>query len=158
MLYATRFVSSLCFALVAACASAGDSQAPTGQPTVAPIPMMTVAPSPTIEAPAPTIKTPEPTLDLAALKLRLRETRAIGVFAKLALRNQLDDLLQQLRSHHLGAQKSNIANLRQAYESLVFKVLVQVGNGDPPLALTLSTSREAIWIILADPELFEAAS
>ena len=50
------------------------------------------------EAPPPVAKTPEPPLDVAALKARLRDTHAIGVFTKLALKNQVDDLLQQFRS------------------------------------------------------------
>lgn len=154
MLFATRIASFLCIAFATAYASAGDKQSSADPPRVA-ITMMIVAPD--YEAPSPLARTPQPPLDLAALKLRLRETRAIGVFAKLALRNQLDDLLQQFRSHHLGEQKSSVAALRQAYESLVFNVLAKVRDGDPPLARTISASREAIWIILADPEQFEAA-
>src|SRR4051812_3950538 len=44
------------------------------------------------EEPTAVAKKAEPTLDVAALKARLRSTEALGVLAKLALQNQMDDL------------------------------------------------------------------
>ncbi|MCK9382019.1 MAG: hypothetical protein M0P95_13280 [Sulfuritalea sp.] len=108
--------------------------------------------------PAPVAKTLEPPLDVAALKLRLRDTNAIGVLTKLALKNQVDDLLKQFRSRYLTGQKTSVANLRQPYDLLVLKVLTLIQDGDPPLARTISGSREAIWGILADPEQFKLVS
>lgn len=100
------------------------------------------------------VKKPEPPLDVAALKARLRNTNAIGVFTKLALKNQMDDLLKQFRAHYQSGQKSSVASLRQPYDMLVLKVLALVQDGDPSLARTILGSREAIWGILADPEKF----
>ena len=108
------------------------------------------------EAPAPVAKTLEPPLDVAALKARLRDTGAIGVFTKLALKNQVDDLLQQFRAHYQSGQKTSFASLRQSYNMLVLKVLSLLQDGDPSLARTISGSREAIWGILADPEKFSS--
>ena len=108
--------------------------------------------------PAPIARTLEPPLDVAALKLRLRDTNAIGVLTKLALKNQVDDLLKQFRSHYLSGQKTSVANLRQPYDLLVLKVLALIQDGDPLLARTISGSREAIWGILADPEQFKLVS
>ena len=104
----------------------------------------------------PVARTPEPSLDVAALKARLRDTDAIGVFSKLALKNQVDDLLQQFRTHHQSGQKAGVASLRQPYDMLVLKVLALLQDGDPSLARTISGSREAIWGILADPQKFNA--
>ena len=98
----------------------------------------------------------EPPLDVAALTARLRDTNAIGVFTKLALRNQMDDLLQQFRAHYQSGQTSGVAPLRQPYDMLVLKVLALVQDGDPTLARTISGSREAIWGILADRDKFNA--
>lgn len=100
------------------------------------------------------VKRLEPPLDVAALKARLRNTNAIGVFTKLALKNQMDDLLKQFRAHYQSGQKSSAASLRQPYDMLVLKVLALVQDGDPSLARTILGSREAIWGILADPEKF----
>ena len=107
---------------------------------------------------SPVAKKLEPPLDIAALKARLRETNAIGVFTKLALKNQVDDLLQQFRAHYLGGQKTSVAALRQPYDMLVLKVLALVQDSDPSLARTISGSREAIWGILADPEKFNSVT
>jgi len=110
------------------------------------------------DAPAPAAKAAVPPLDVTALKERLRETNAIGMFTKLALKNQVDDLLQQFRAHYLSGQKTDVAKLRQAYDMLVLKVLALIQDSDPALARSISGSREAIWGILADPVKFNSAS
>jgi hypothetical protein len=108
--------------------------------------------------PLPAARTPEPPLDVAALKARLRDTDAIGVFTKLALGNQVDDLLKQFRQHHQGGNKAGVAALREPYNILVLKVLALVQDSDPALARTLLASREAIWGILSDPEKFNSVT
>jgi hypothetical protein len=95
-----------------------------------------------------------PPLDLETLKMRLRETNAIGVFTKITLKNQVDDLLDQFRAYYQGRTKTSLAELRQAYDMLLLKVLSLLQDGDPPLARVIVTSREAIWGILADPAKF----
>lgn len=108
-------------------------------------------------APPAVAKALEPPLDVAALIARLRDTDAIGVFTKLALKNQVDDLLKQFRTHYQSGQQTNVASLRQPYNLLLMKVLALVQDGDPPLARSISGSREAIWGILADREKFNAS-
>jgi hypothetical protein len=93
-----------------------------------------------------------PTLDLTSLEQRLRETRSIGLFAKLSLKNQVDDLLDQTRAYYHAQGKPPPTALRQRYEGLLLKVISLLQDGDPPLAAAIATSREAIWGILADPE------
>jgi hypothetical protein len=110
------------------------------------------------EDPPPVASKLEPPLDVAALTARLRETNAIGVFTKLALKNQVDDLLKQFQAYHEGGQKTSIAPLRQPYDMLVLKVLSVVQDKDPSLARTIAGSREAIWGILADPEKFKSVA
>ena len=124
-----------------------------------------VPPAPRAKAPAKIAASPpavakklEPPLDVAALKARLRDTNAIGIFTKLALKNQVDDLLQRFRAHYGSGQKTGVAALRQPYDMLVLKVLALLQDSDPSLARTISGSREAIWGILADPEKFNAVT
>ena len=93
-------------------------------------------------------------LDLNALEQRLKDTRAIGVFTKLSLKNQVDDLLNELREFHKGSSKLAQPMLRQKYDLLIMKVLSLLQNGDPPLAAAIASSREAIWQILMDPDKF----
>jgi outer membrane biosynthesis protein TonB len=95
-----------------------------------------------------------PTLDLGSLEQRLKDTRAIGVFTKLSLKNQVDDLLSELRAFHSGSSKTPQAELRQKYDTLIIKVLTLLQNGDPQLATAVASSREALWGILMDPKKF----
>lgn len=107
-----------------------------------------VAPAPAKKPAAP------PPLDLDSLEKRLRETEAIGVFTKLTLKNQVDDLLDRFRAHYQGRIKTTLAELRQPYDLLILKVLTLLQDGDPPLANAILASREAIWGILSDPKKF----
>jgi hypothetical protein len=95
-----------------------------------------------------------PTLNLTDLEQRLRETRAIGVFAKLSLKNQVDDLLRAFRELYRVPNNRPSAELRQRYDLLLLKVLSLLQDGDPPLASAIASSKEAIWSILADPDKF----
>jgi hypothetical protein len=111
-------------------------------------PQLKTAQPKTAEASAPA------PLDLTALKQRLRDTNAIGVFTKLALKNQVDDLLDEFRGFYRGQLKITLPQLRQSYELLVQKVLALLQDSDPPLARDITASREAIWGLLADPQKF----
>jgi hypothetical protein len=95
-----------------------------------------------------------PTLDLAALKEQLKETRAIGVFTKITLKNQVDDLLQQFRDYYEGKAKVTMVQLRRSYDLLLMKVLSLLQDADQKLATAIVSSREAIWALLADPKKF----
>ena len=108
---------------------------------------------PAVAAAASAPPKPAP-LDLNSLEQRLKDTRAIGVFTKLSLKNQVDDLLSELRDFHKGSAKMSQSLLRQKYDLLIIKVLSLLQDGDPPLAMAISSSREAIWGILMDPDKF----
>jgi hypothetical protein len=110
------------------------------------------------ETPAPALAKPEapPPLDLKSLETRLKETKAIGVFTKLALKNQVDDLLDQFRAFYQGRLKTSLVELRRSYDLLVLKVLALLQDADPPLASAIAASRESIWGILSNPAKFAA--
>ena len=136
--------------------------AKAAQPVAAPARKAAAAPP---VASAPPAETPRketpvaiarpPTLDLGTLENRLKETKAIGIMSKLALKNQIDDLLARFRTAH--ASGGNVASLRQPYESLLGKVQSLL-DGDPKLANDVSASREAIWGVLTDPVKFRSLS
>jgi hypothetical protein len=108
--------------------------------------------------PSPSRQPVVPALDLKSLETRLRETKAIGVFTKLSLKNKVDDLLSQFREFHQGKGGSKLSELRQSYDLLMMKVLSLLQDSDPPLARDIVTSREAIWGLLADPAKFATLS
>ena len=151
----------------------------------APSPSLTVPPpAPTVPPPAPAVPPPAPAitsrsatakpppkesadpvaaapkaappLDLDALETRLKETKAIGLFTKLTLKNQIDDLLDRFRAFHQGRLEASLAELRQSFDRLVLKVLALLQDSDPPLAGAIVSSRESIWAILSNPARFAA--
>jgi hypothetical protein len=76
------------------------------------------------------------------------------MFTKLALKNQVDDLLDRFREHYATQVKTPVAELRPPYDRLLLKVLAAVQDDDPGLARAIVDSREPIWDILADPARF----
>jgi hypothetical protein len=129
------------------------ASAPKAQP-----PPAVAARAPKNEAPAAAVAkpAPPPALDLKSLETRLKETNAIGVFTKLTLKNQVDDLLDRFRGFYQGRIKTSLAELRHAYDLLVLKVLALLQDADPPLATAIAASRESIWGILSNPTKFSA--
>lgn len=144
-------------ALATSCATVADAPPTPAAPSATPAIV-----TPTVvgrKQPAKAVREvpkPAPTLDVAGLTARLRGTSAIGLFTKLALKNQMDDLLEQVRAQHQGGGASGVKTLRQPYDMLVLKVLAVLQDDDPSLAQIISGSREAIWAILADPVKFNA--
>jgi hypothetical protein len=96
------------------------------------------------------------TLDLKGLEQRLRDTQAIGLFTKLSLKNQVDDLLKQFKAYHQGQSRDNLEQLRRKYELLLMRVVSLLQDGDPALASAVLSSRDAIWGVLTDPKRFAA--
>ena len=119
---------------------------PHAPATAAPATASPAAPAAKVEAAAH--------LDLKGLERRLRSTSAIGLFTKLALKNQVDDLLTKFRTYHGGKQPPTLTDLRPNYELLIMKVQSLVQNDDPLLAGDVARSRETIWGVLADKTSF----
>jgi len=128
-------------------------EAPPAAPPVAASP----GPAPKVKSKAPVPEKPPapPPLDLTSLEKRLRETDAIGVFTKLTLKNQVDDLLDRFQAHYEGRAKSTVPELRQPFDLLILKVLSLLQDRDSSLAGAILASREAMWGILADPVKFQ---
>ena len=93
-------------------------------------------------------------LDLKALTQRLKETKAIGIFTKITLKNQVDDLLDRFREHYQGKAKLSMTDLRRSFDLLMMKVLSLLQDEDQALASAIVSSRETIWNMLADPKKF----
>jgi hypothetical protein len=120
-----------------------------------PVPATAAAAAATPPAAPSKAAAPQP-LDLKGLEQRLRDTRAIGLFTKLSLKNQVDDLLAQFKAFYQGSSGVTVGQLRQKYELLLMKVVTLLQDGDPALASAVSSSREAIWNVLTDPQKFAA--
>jgi len=132
------------------------TQKPATQPA-APVrrqPAPAPAPASAPRSVAPRAPAAPPALDLATLKAQLKDTKAIGVFTKITLKNQVDDLLDRFRAYYEGKAKFSMTELRRSYDLLMMKVLSLLQDDDQKLASLIVSSREAIWGLLADPKKF----
>ena len=109
-----------------------------------------------VPTPGPEPSTPKPQLDFKAMEQRLRNTSAIGVFTKLSIKNQVDDLMKAFRTYHSGRTPPTLDDLHQRYDGLLLKVVSLIQNDDPNLASSISASRSAIWERLSNRESFQA--
>ena len=128
---------------------------PPSKPATASPSARAPAPQAATKAAPPAAKTSvAPALDLKTLETQLKETKAIGLFTKIALKNQVDDLLDQFRDYYEGKTKLKMTDLRRSYDLLMMKVLSLLQDEDQKLASDIVSSREAIWSLLADPKKF----
>jgi hypothetical protein len=117
---------------------------------------------PVVRTPAPIARSSQPaappaaspTLDLNTLTKQLKETKAIGLFSKIALKNKVDDLLDEFRKYYQGKAGIGMTELRQSFNLLMMKLLSLLQDEDQTLASKIVSSREAIWDFLADPKKF----
>ena len=89
--------------------------------------------------------------DINALVARLRDTNAIGFFTKLALKNQIDDLMDRFRRFHAREEETPLERLRDQFNLLFMKVITLCQDGDPALGQEIAKGREILWGKLADP-------
>jgi hypothetical protein len=124
------------------------------KPQPKPAAVVPMEPAPASQVVPKVATAPAAPLDLKLLEARLRETGAIGVFTKLSLKNQVDDLLVRFRAYHKRQGTATLVELRRNYDMLMLKVLALLQDSDPSLARDIVRSRAAIWSILADPRKF----
>jgi hypothetical protein len=106
--------------------------------------------TPAASPPAPAA----PALDLTALKGALKSTKAIGVFTKISLKNQVDDLMKKFGDYYQGKSTTTMPELRRSYDLLIMKVVSLLQDSDKTLASEVVSSREPIWALLSDPKKF----
>jgi hypothetical protein len=96
------------------------------------------------------------TMDLDALKYGLRKSKAIGLFTKLELKSQVDDLMDDFDHYHRQDSGLSIDQLKDRFGLLLMKLLVLLQDGDPALHANIVNARAALWETLADPFQFAA--
>jgi len=130
--------------------SPAPSPEPPSPPRVTPAPPAAQPGPAAPPAPAPAPPASEAQLSLEELGARIKATPAIGTFSKLALKNDIDDLVDDLRGYHEHG-KGDLDDLHQRYEALVLKLLALLEDDEPELALALARSRNDIWSRLVNP-------
>jgi hypothetical protein len=98
---------------------------------------------------------PKGEFSVTNLVARIRGTDALGFFTKLALKNQIDDLLNQFREFHAGVNDTELSALNDRFNLLLMKVITLLQDDDPKLFQDIVSAREFLWTNLTDPEKFE---
>jgi len=79
------------------------------------------------------------------LKERLKNTDAIGFFTKLAIRNDIVDLMDNIKRYRKHAMlKAKMTEIRRSFDGLLLKIIALL-EGDPKLSRDLYVGRETIW-------------
>ena len=95
-------------------------------------------------------------IDVATLRVRLKDTSAIGLVAKLRLRSEIEDLVRDLAAFHAGHGPETLDGLHARYRDLVVQIATLLEQGDASLAHDLTESADQLWTRLADPGQFAA--
>jgi len=95
------------------------------------------------EGAAGTASTERP-FNMNALIERIKESHAIGVFTKLALRSDALDLIDLFKAYRQNANHITLHELRARFDGLLLKALALLDD-DPALSCDISMAREGIW-------------
>jgi len=93
-------------------------------------------------------------LDVATLRVRLKDTPAIGPVAKLRLKSEIAHLMTDLAAFHAGRSTETLDGLHARYCDLVLRVIALLEEDDASLAHDLTVSTEHLWTTLADARQF----
>ncbi len=84
-------------------------------------------------------------IDVKVLEERLKDTDAIGFFTKLAIRNDIVDLMDKIKKYRKSSMlKVKIKEIRSSFDGLLLKIIALL-EGDPKLSRDLYVGRESIW-------------
>jgi len=84
-------------------------------------------------------------VDFHVLKERLKNTDAIGFFTKLAIRNDILDLMDKIKTYRKHAMlNEKRAEIRRSFDGLLLKIIALLKD-DPKLSRDLYVGRESIW-------------
>lgn len=135
-------------------APAQPAPKPPSRPETRPPESAPPAPVTSSRPPVPSAQPPPASaarpVDLEQLTQRLKQTPAIGLFTKLELKNQIEDLVEKARASHERGDPS-LEVLHERFDLLVLKLLSLLQDDEPALAAEVAASRDSLWAVLADP-------
>lgn len=100
---------------------------------------------PTADSPCATLGGHPTPLDIDQLITRLKETKAIGVLTKLALKGDVNKIVRQTAQHSKNQASQELSELRERFEGLVLKTIALLGEKDPILAQDIYQARHFVW-------------
>lgn len=91
-----------------------------------------------------------PELSLEQLVARLKKTKAIGFFTKLAIRSDVFDFKASVESYRKRQMfEENAEHLRDRFNGLLLKILALL-DSDPVLSRDIHLARDSIWRSLVE--------
>lgn len=93
-------------------------------------------------------------LDVASLRVRLHDTHAIGLVAKLELKREIEQLIDVLADFHAGRTATSLDAIHGTFAVLVTRTVALLEPGERELAHELAVSSDDIWSELSDPSRF----
>ncbi len=92
--------------------------------------------------------------DLNALVSRISQSKALGLFTKISLKQDIDRLLENVRKFHDGSGDGSLEQLRERYDVLVHKLVILLQDKDRELVNSIDDGRDKLWAILSDDKKF----
>lgn len=84
-------------------------------------------------------------IDMEILTSRLKGTKAIGLFTKLAIRSDVTDLMDDVKRYRKKSMlAAKMKEIRNSFEGLLMKIVALLEE-DPDLSRDLYVGRESIW-------------
>ena len=100
----------------------------------------------------PDIERSSNNIDLDALETKISNTQAIGFFAKLRIRIEIDSLTDKISQILNGRSTASLKDVKRRYEDFHRSTVTRLRKGAPSLADELAKSRDQFWMVLTKPK------
>ena len=97
---------------------------------------------------SPNGRSPDPLVE------QIADSKSIGLFTKLALKQDSKDLLKKMSSYHSGIGDSSLEELHERYNVMVHKLIIVIRKKDKELAGSVADARDNLWDVLSDETKF----
>lgn len=100
----------------------------------------------------------EEIIDLNALADMLKNTKAVGLVTKIALKGDISALLKRMEVYHRGKRTFSLEELQEQYDLLLMKIASHLQDKDLALHKHLCNAWFVIWEDLRDEQRFREFS
>ena len=91
--------------------------------------------------------------NLDVLVARLKETDALGVFTKLALKGDVEEIIEMAHEYQSLAALPELQSVRAQFDGLVLKTITLLNDKDPSLAADMYQARDLVWQSILEVEI-----
>ena len=91
--------------------------------------------------------------NLDTLITKLKETKALGVFTKLALKGDMEEIIAMANGYQRVAAFSELQSVRELFDGLVLKTITLLNDKDPNLAADMYQARDLVWQSILEAEI-----